>query len=738
MRRLAAVAALSTLAWLGPFGWPPSLEAAGPQFWRIEGTAAFLEGDMVGLSLDSEGRLRLGSALRQIADPGAPNAWAIARDAAGVLYFGTGNQGRVMQSRGGTNSVLFDSDELEVHALAVSPDGKVYAGTSPDGAVYAIDGHGKASRFFDPKEKYIWALAFDAKGNLYVATGGPGRVYRVSPDGKSSVVLSTNETHVLSLALDARGRLYAGSSPEGIVYRVDETAHVSVLLDSRFREIRALEAAPDGVYVAAVDGSGESAPRSAAAAAPPPAGAAVVPEVTITESVTVVPTPGAAVAAPAVDLAAPPQPAKGAVLWIGDGGDVQTLWTSAEDVPYSLLRTPSGVLVGTGGKGKLYRVTRGREWTLAGTVAAEQITALASGTGAEAIVVTSNPARVFALDSARAAEGSFTSKVKDAMAVARWGQLTWEGKAEPGTSVRLQTRAGNTSHPDATWSDWSPPLTRASGEPIPGSPARYLQIRLTLVGKVSATPSVEAIAASYLQRNLPPDVKSITVHPPGEVFQKPISVSGDPEILGYDPDPLDRAAANRASAVSGTPPAISFSRKMFQRGMRTFSWQAEDPNGDLLSYEVQYRAVGDERWRPLRRGLTEPVLAWDTSTVPNGRYVVRVIASDGPANPPNLALSGFKDSSSFQVDNTPPVITASFEHQHVRAAVHDDSPLQKLEISVDAGRWEEVYPVDGLADSPDEQYDIPLRPATSPGPHVVMLRATDLLGNTSTVRVDVP
>ncbi len=727
-RRLLASALCSVLASLAD----ARLHAAGPQFWRIEGAAAFLEGDLRGLSVDSEGRVRLGAAPRQIFDPVAPNAWTVASSPTGTLYVGTGNDGRVMRVQDGSGSLFFDSEELEVQALAVCPDGRVYAGTSPEGAVYQIAADGKASRFFDPQEKYIWALACGGRGDIYVATGAEARVYRVGRDGKADAVLSSTDTHLLSLALDARGRLYAGSAPGGIVYRVDEAGRAAVLLDSPFREVRALQVAGDGIYAAAVDARPTGAtPSSATAATAPAAGATVTPEVTVTESFTIV--TGSAAAAPTLDAAAQAPP-KGAVLWISEGGDVETLWTSAVDVPYSLLSSQGGVLVGTGGNaGKLYRVTRGHDWALAASVAAEQVTALAAAAGGGAIVVTSNPARVLRLDDTLAPEGSFVSKVRDATTSSRWGQITWQGKAAPGTAVRLQTRAGNTEHPDATWTEWSSPVTRASGEAVPAVPARFLQVRLTLSGKGGETPSIEAIAVSYLQRNQPPEVKTITVHPPGEVFQKPISVSGEPEILGFDPDPLaDRDAA------AGTPPAITFSRKMFQRGMRTLSWQADDPNADPLLYDVQYRAVGDERWRPLRRGLREPVLAWDTSTAPNGRYVLRVLATDSPANPPQLALSASKDSGSFEVDNTPPTITASLERQRIQATVRDDSPLRQLELSVDAGRWEEAHPVDGLADSPEERYDIAPRAASGPGPHVVMLRATDILGNTSTVRVDLP
>jgi sugar lactone lactonase YvrE len=721
-----------------------ALPAAGPQSWRLEGAHAFLDGELSGLSLDSEGRLRLGASPRPLFDPEAPNAWCVARDAAGVLYVGTGNDGRVVRVEGTKGSVLFDAEELEVHAVAVGPDGRVYAATSPDGAVYAIDAAGKATRFFDPEERYIWALAFEPSGALCVATGGDGRVYRVTPDGKPETLLVSSETHILSLRVDGRGHVYAGSAPEGIVYRIDAPGRTFVVLDSAFREIKALDLGPDGsLYAAAVEGrTTETTPRPAAPAATPSTSptTTVVPEVTITESFSIVPPAGGSpvtVGATGAE-AAPTGPPKGALLRLRPTGETDTLWTSTDDVPHSAVSTASGVLVGTGDGGKVYRVAVDGRWTLAATLPAGQVTGLVRTSGEGAALVTSNPARLFALDATLAAEGTFVSKVKDTETVSIWGRLSWEGASPPGTEVRLQTRSGNTSTPDTTWTDWSPPATRAAGETIRSERARFLQIRLTLAGRAGASPTVEAVAAAYQQRNLPPEVKSVTVHPPGEAFQKPISVSGEPEILGLDPDPLgERAAAQRPAL--GSPPAIAFSRKLYQRGLRTFSWQAEDPNGDSLLFDVQYRAIGDERWRPLRSGLVEPVFAWDTATAPNGRYTLRIVASDSPGNPPALALTGSKDTASFEIDNAPPSLTASLDRGRMRVSVRDDaSPVRKLEMSIDAGRWEEVHPADGIADSLEESYDIPLPAARGTGPRVVVLRASDSLGNVATARVDVP
>ena len=330
--------------------------------------------------------------------------------------------------------------------------------------------------------------------------------------------------------------------------------------------------------------------------------------------------------------------------------------------------------------------------------------------------------------------------MKDTETVSSWGRVTWEGTAPPGTEVRLQTRAGNTATPDATWTDWSLPPTRAQGEPVRSEKARFLQLRLTLAGKAGASPTVEAVAVAFQQRNLPPVVKSITVHPAGEAFQKPISVSGEPEILGLDTDPLsDRAAAQRAPA--GSPPAISFSRKLYQRGLRTFSWQAEDPNADALVFDVEYRAVGDDRWQPLRHGPRRAGLR-----LGHGDRAERALpAARGrvgrPGQPARLRPHRLEGQRVVRGGQPPPSIAATLDPggaNRIRVTVRDDaSPVRRLETSTDAGRWEEVHPTDGIADSREETYEIPLPPSKG-RPRIVVLRATDLLGNVATARVDVP
>jgi WD40 repeat protein len=713
--------------------------AAQPQFWRIEGARDFLDGTTEGLSIDSEGRVRLAPLSRPLYDPEVPFVWCLAGDPKGALYAGTGNDGKVFKIEGGKGSLFFDAAELEVHALAVGPDGKLYVGTSPEGKVYAVDAAGKAQTFYDPGDKYVWALAFDRAGNLLVATGADGKIHRVDRQGKAQVLFTSAETHITALALDGAGHIYAGSAPSGILYRIDPAGKVFVLHDSAYREVKALDVGKDGsLYAAVVDGKERDDARPAVPL--PSTITSPTADVTVTESYSVVTTQSAspaAVPSPRPGEGLRGAASKGAVLRVLPSGEVDLLWSSSEETPHALAVTADGVLVGTGNKGKIYRIRDDRTWAMLSSFPAEQVTALLR-TPAEGMAVgTANPGKVQALEGGAGARGTFVSKVKDTDTVSAWGQLRWDATAPSGSEVQLQARSGNTASPDSTWTDWSRPYVRPAGEAIGSERARFLQVRATLVGKDGGSPILESISAAYLQRNLRPQIASITVHPPGEVFQKPLSISGETEILGLDaPGPDLRGGPGRGPM----PPATTYSRKLYQRGIQTFSWKGEDPNGDNLVYEVHYRRINDTRWRLLRRGLNDAVLAWDTSTVPNGRYVMRVTASDSPSNPESLALGADQESDPFDVDNTPPAVSLILvPPSTVRAIVRDDSSLvRKAEFSVDGGRWQEVHPVDGINDEMEESYDIAVGSLGSPGPHVLVVRGTDLLGNASTARIEVP
>ena len=81
---------------------------------------------------------------------------------------------------------------------------------------------------------------------------------------------------------------------------------------------------------------------------------------------------------------------------------------------------------------------------------------------------------------------------------------------------------------------------------------------------------------------------------------------------------------------------------------------------------------------------------------------------------------------------------ASTHPDRIRAVVKDDfSLIRRAEYSVDGGRWREIHPTDGINDALEETYEITLSDLAGPPPHIVVVKATDLLGNVATARVEV-
>jgi hypothetical protein len=248
-----------------------------------------------------------------------------------------------------------------------------------------------------------------------------------------------------------------------------------------------------------------------------------------------------------------------------------------------------------------------------------------------------------------------------------------------------------------------------------------------LAGTGDAGPQLTSVTVAYLPRNARPAVTSLTVHPPGVVFQRPFT-SNDTEIAGYDPD-----AAQAQDAGQDSPqPAVG--RRMYRKGLQTLQWRAEDPNGDRLGYTIAYRREGESAWHVLRAGLTDPIFVWDTTSVPDGRYVVRITASDALVNAPSDALDGTRESGGFDVDNTAPVIDIAPPAGApgvVRVTVRDaHAGVQRVEYAIGGERWQVVYPADGLSDSREETYEIRL---PSPADRArLVIRATDVLENVAT------
>ena len=165
--------------------------------------------------------------------------------------------------RDGKSTTMFKTKDMSVQAVAVGPDGSVYAATLPNGKVYRIPAGStdldaeKATVVFDPAKlegvkpdaapKYIWDLAFGPDGALYVATGGPAAVYRVrtpAGDAHAERFFQSDEQHIRALLFEKDGSLLAGSDGDGLVYRIDKEGKGFILFNASKREVTALTESP--------------------------------------------------------------------------------------------------------------------------------------------------------------------------------------------------------------------------------------------------------------------------------------------------------------------------------------------------------------------------------------------------------------------------------------------------------------------------------------------------------------
>ena len=326
------------------------VRAASPTFWTVATQQDFLKGDVEGLSIDSDGRVVLGPQAAVLGETAAPFLWTLLAAPDGVLFTGSGNEGKVLRlAKDGTVTTFFDSGELEVHALAPAPKGGLYVGTSPDGRIYHVAADGTSRTFFDPDDKYIWSLAVDGSGHVFAATGDKGVIYKIAPDGKGTPFYRTNATNVVSLTFTKAGELLAGTESPGRVFRIDASGKAFVLLDSPHREIHALRVADNGtIYAAAVSVTpgGDRPTEPSASEVPRPTVSAEITGVSVVESSVAGP--------PASTPRAPRRTGRGGIYRIHPDGLWDLLWDSGEDSPFDFLVEPGGsLLVGPGPEGKI-------------------------------------------------------------------------------------------------------------------------------------------------------------------------------------------------------------------------------------------------------------------------------------------------------------------------------------------------------------------------------------------------
>jgi sugar lactone lactonase YvrE len=722
-----------------------ALFAVETKYWQQSDMADFEKGTLTRLSLSSEGHLTLAPVVKELYDPSVTFLWTVARDSKGNLYTGGGSVSAskaklIVIDASGKAKTLAELDGMAVQAIAIDRQDRVYAATSPDGKVYRVDTNvstaGKSEVFYDPHAKYIWALAFSRSGDLFVATGDQGEIHRVTPAGAGSVFFKTEEAHARSLTTDANNNLIVGTDPSGLILRITPAGEGFVLYQSPKREITAVAVAPDGTIYAAGAGAKQPAtlpPPQPAPSAPSPAGNAP-------GSLTLnVARPGAP---PSLMPAGPPVTTGSEIYRIQADGYPRKIWSHAQDVVYALAFDSQGhVIAGTGNHGAIYRIDSDHTYTRLLNLESTQVTGFCGSPDGKLYAVTGNIGKVIAIGPQMESTGTFESDVYDAGAFTYWGRLSADPTGQPtsqpsSSGVSFETRSGNLSRTQRNWSPWA----KLDAGRIVSPAARFIQYKATLTSGArpagsTGSPEVSEVDIAYLMKNIAPVIEQIETTAANYKFPAPSAstASSNPTLTL---PPLGRnqpSSSPLALSDSGNSTTLTWSKG--QIGAR---WLATDDNGDTLAFQIEIRGVNETGWKLLKDKIHERYYSWDSTAFPDGKYVVRVTASDAPSNPPDQALTATLQSDPFLIDNTAPEITSlrgtpSGAKIEVRFHAKDAaSTIGKAEYSVNGGDWIVVEPVTRLSDSQEEDYRVMVD--RTPGETTIAVRVADEYENQSVAK----
>jgi outer membrane protein assembly factor BamB len=689
--------------------------AGGTRAWHLTDYKDFDDGESTGVLLSSLGEATSGYTATRI-DLGEAIVYCSASAPDGTVYLGTGNQGMVYAYQRGKLRRLAKLDGVLVASLALGPNGVVFAGTMPGGRVYAIGRDGKPRELAKLDAEHVWALVYDeARQTLYAATGPRGRLFaidvshldRPAVGRRDRLVYDTGEKHLLSLVRSGDGALLAGSADQAILYKITPGAGgatVQALHDFDGDELRAIARRGNTIYVAVNEFQHTSAtPTKSSAGARAAHGTKIV--------VPSTPTPASGSTAGSVR----DRKGRGAIYRVDPDGRVEQLHALADGYFTALHVDHDGnVWAASGSNGRVYLIRPDRTVITALDLPERQVLMLAFDAGAQqaigargasapnGLIGTGDAGALYRISSAPPKDAHYVSRVFDAEFPARWGNLRWTGAG----ALAMETRSGNTARPDKTWSPWAEPqrpsrLHDGAEGRVSSPPGRYLQVRAGFGGGRTV---LRGLTIYYQPQNQRALVTEITV--------------GD-DNTAHHPSAVTRSTKPRSPVVK-------------------LHWRVDNPDDDDLVYRLYFREEGESNWKSIGGPdpLTHTEYEWNTESIPDGNYLVMVVASDERANPREDALEHALTSAPFLVDNRKPELAdLKIGYPYASGRARDSfSAISELAYSIDGGDWQPFAPRDGIFDDPTEEFSVKLPAKLAPGAHSLAVRAVDAADNIGAVQ----
>jgi len=730
------------------FSLAPYCSAVTSKVTRHSSSEDLLKGRVKDVIIGSDGNLQLGRSAEVIIEnfeESGTGPWSIDSIvvSGGTIYLGTSPNGGIYRYSLGKLTKIYppESEKSEsvktadepvdstkgpgeivetrqylanehIYAMATDVSGRLLAAVSGEKCVlyrFESDKINEPKVIFEPNDaKYIFAIAIDGTGNIYLGTGPQGKIYKLDSFGKDpQLIYDSRDKNILSLAVGQDGFLYAGSDSRGLVYKISPRDKVvTVLYDSDQTEITSLLFTKDGNLYAAATSAGVGQAPAELTGQIPLAGRAEfemeegnVPETEeglkleiantgkdtndelLKEHMPIPKMPGL--------------PAEASYIYrISKDGYVTDIFTEAA-VLFCMSQQQEKLLVGTGNDGRAYIVDPAAEHKaiIYQDEQASQIAAIAVADD-EIYLGTANPAKLIKLAKTFASEGTYTSGLIDAGQPANWGKLQIDADIPQGCKVKAACRSGNVKDiNDPTFSEWTEPVEVTEPMQLQCPLGRFCQYKLILQTEDGGkSPLVREIAVADTVPNLAPRVES--------------------------------ASAERIESEDKT-------------GVFKISYKVKDDNDDKLIYKIDFRKVGRENWIELEKMLETDSFEWDARTVEDGRYEIRVTASDERSNTTTTKLTGSRITEPIVVDNTAPDIDSYSVEEGKKAVVlkmrvsDQLSAIGKVNYTVDSNdEWISAVPDDLVYDTSKEDFTIGIE-NLGPGEHIIAVKVSDAVGNTT-------
>lgn len=253
-------------------------------------------------------RIAAGGAPEVFYDPQAKYIWALAFDRQNNLFVATGDRGEIHRvTSQGQGSVYFRTEEEHARSMVLDGQGNLIAGTEPGGLVIRISPAGQGFVLYQAGRREVTALAVAPDGAIYAASvgakpspapavpppvpaatpsatvsvspapstgntprpaappptltpssvSGGSELVRIAADGFPSRVWSDTSDIIYSIAIDKSGKPVVGTGNRGGIHRIDSDLLSTRLLSLAPTQVTGLISDPSGAIFAVTGNIGK-------------------------------------------------------------------------------------------------------------------------------------------------------------------------------------------------------------------------------------------------------------------------------------------------------------------------------------------------------------------------------------------------------------------------------------------------------------------------------------------------